>query len=157
MKHLITDIVTVFMVVLLLIFSTGLHLYEHICFVDNEMEISFFEDGIHDVHCVHYDDHDNYESDNNDNCHVQSHTCSLSSIYLILCQYCSFIDEFNVTADCFEIFMPVLNNSENFNVSLFNRLIDGNDRMKTFRPVLFAGTARQIVNIFHNSKIFPIG
>jgi hypothetical protein len=29
--------------------------------------------------------------------------------------------------------------------------------MKTFRPVLFAGTARQIVNIFHNSKIFPIG
>lgn len=145
------------MVVLLLVFSTGLHLYEHICLVDNEMEITFFEDEIHDVHCVHYDDHDSYGSNNNDNCYVQSHTCSLSNIYLILCQYCSFIDDFNVTADCFEIFIPVLNNSENFNVSLFNRLIDGNDRMKTFRPVLFAGTARQIVNIFHNSKIFPVG
>lgn len=95
------NIVVVLFALLIVVFSSGVNLYQHHCFVENSTEIVFDED---DIECSHHNvcsnsccncshQHGCSEADNRtseDSSSFNQEACAMNNIFLVVDKYCIF-------------------------------------------------------------------
>ena len=92
------NVVVALFALLLVVFSSGVNLYQHHCFVENNTEIVFCED---DIECTHHDvcgssccncsdQHACSNSDNHtpDDSSLQQESCVMKKVFLVVDKYC---------------------------------------------------------------------